>query len=992
MNFMVLSALSAVMAITVVSAQKPVQPEQLKAEVVGHKVTLSWQNPDLGEVLVTTGFESEGSEQGDRVPLDVDGWTVKTTNNSDYSCTWFNYPNSDFMGAENYDWLIHSGQRSAVVYLDVMEDGEHDMHQDEWLISPVLNKAAYLQFSSFIDPRVVMNGSDPDYPDHFVVVVSTDGGQTWGEPLWDARYDATPEGGWQTVTLALTAAPTETMHVAFRAYGDFIIDGETGDTVNTGLFATWAIDDVTITAARPSASTELVSADFETAEAEGEEGDMDVTFDALEGWTVKNTALEAELGEEDEPEEFMAGWFRNPVIEDDEVFPMMVVTGARSAMVKPASVQYQDEWLISPVVKVKAGQMLALSFAYMTSAAALGDNEETEDIEEEDFYSMTEGAGYYEVLVSKDGGKNWMEEPVWTMANDDKGQMTESYMYTNVVKLAIEAEPTDEVKIAFRARAEVVKDEETDEVLSQILGGFWAIDDITISSVDASSVIAGYKIQLDGKDLAEGIQGMSYADKSEKTAGKHIYSVYAVSVENVVSDPATVEVTLDNIAFAAPRNFVCTPELNPETGKYTVTMKWDAPETDFQPAYYNTYSDNALSGTEITIEDMEKGIGISGCWGVYEFSVEAVYQSPDGVSERVRQRLALGVRFGVTDLKVESEGQDVVLSWTAPQEDEKYPMGTYTVYRSGEKIAEGLKETTYRDAAVEAGYYQYTVVAVYADGVEARTSVNHQVGEEVRVALPYMQSFNTTFLPANWRIKNESDRTPDKYTWYFDDQSRLGIKGAGFDGGYAAIDCYDIGMYRLNTALEMPVIDLTTANNKADVTLSFYYSYAIGGIFKAGVEWSFDGEDWYLLGTMDKENGYEPTDDGDFHIQFAAMRIGDVILESDLERFDKLYMRFRYEAARSHYWAIDNVHIGEGLAVEKTLEDLSVSVSASFGQMQVRAAQAILNVEVYAMNGVKLAERAGDGLTEMTLPVPQRGPAIVRVTTAQGVKTVKILL
>ncbi|MDE7149104.1 MAG: choice-of-anchor J domain-containing protein, partial [Bacteroidales bacterium] len=201
-TLLAMSALS-----VVVYAQQPAKPEQLKAEVVGHRVELSWKNPDVGAVLAATGFESADAEPGDRVSLEVDGWTVKTTNNSDYSCTWFNYPTSEFTGADNYDWLIHSGERSAVVYLDVVEDGEHDMHQDEWLISPVLDKAAYLQFSSFIDPRVVINGADPTYPDHFVVVASTDGGETWGEPLWDARYDASPEGGWQTVTLALTQVP-----------------------------------------------------------------------------------------------------------------------------------------------------------------------------------------------------------------------------------------------------------------------------------------------------------------------------------------------------------------------------------------------------------------------------------------------------------------------------------------------------------------------------------------------------------------------------------------------------------------------------------------------------------------------------------------------------------------------------------------------------------------------------------------------------------------
>ena len=60
--------------------------------------------------------------------------------------------------------------------------------------------------------------------------------------------------------------------------------------------------------------------------------------------------------------------------------------------------------------------------------------------------------------------------------------------------------------------------------------------------------------------------------------------------------------------------------------------------------------------------------------------------------------------------------------------------------------------------------------------------------------------------------------------------------------------------------------------------------------------------------------------------------------------------------------------------------------------MQVRAAQEIRLVEVYALDGRKLAERIGGETSELAMPVPQRGPAVVRVTTAQGVKTVKIYL
>lgn len=747
--------------LTAVFAQQPPVPQNLTADVLGHNVALRWENPDVGSVLAMNDFEVEDAEQGERVSLEAEGWTVRTANTSYYACTWFSYPTAEFMEMDNYEILIGSGKRSAAVWLDVMDDGEHDMHQDEWLISPVLDKAAYLRFSYYIDPRVVAEGVNPEYPDHYVVLVSADGGETWSEPLWDARYDASTEDGWHTVMLALTAEPTSTMQVAFRAYGEYQVDPETGDTVNQGLYATWAIDDVAI-----------------------------------------------------------------------------------------------------------------------------------------------------------------------------------------------------------------------------------------FASKDPSAIISSYKIKLDGEDLAE-VKGLDYADKSEKQWGEHTYSVYSVTDAGTLSEAATVKVDLQDIVFAAPRNFVCTSVLDENTGKYNVTMTWDAPETDFQPAYYTVYSDKAVCGTELTEEDGKEGIGVTGCFGLYVFSIEAVYTAPDGVSERIEKRLALGVRYGVYGLGAEVKGKDVSLSWMAPEESE-YPMGTYTVYRGGKKLVEGLTETFWHDEDVEDGHYQYTVIAVYADGETVRTGIDCQVGETVRVKLPYEQGFDTTFCPDNWKIENQSDRTPDKYSWYFDDKSRLGITGRGFDGCYAAIDCFNSGYYWVNATLAMPAIDLTSAVNRENITLLFNYSYAIGGIFKAGVEFSFDGEEWYVLYMLAKEDGYDPEEGAeDFNIRLAEVRLGDFFSSAgtDLEDMETIYLRFRYEAVLSRYWAIDNIWIGEeDVAVEKHVEDIDVTVSSINGLLKVQAGQEIQQVEVFSPEGVKLAKRSGMHETETTLRLSRRGVVIVRVTTAQGVKVVKLFV
>lgn len=933
--------------------------------MTGHRVTLTWDNQEAGEKILFNTFEKEGAALDDEVSLEENGWTVKTTNTSDRTCTWFNYPTAEFLGASDYEKLVFDGQRSAAVFMDMGGD-DNDMHQDEWLISPVVQKGAYLQFSYYIDPRVLdAASSDPDFPDHYAVQVSTDGGKTWGDPIWDVCKDGKNEDAWQTVTLGLPA-DAESVRVAFRAYGDYVTD-EYGDTVNMGLHAAWALDNVSIIEA---AFVEFKT-DFETGADE-----TDMTF-AADGWTVKQTVNDPEDPELDLT---LSTWFKIPAVDDVDANPFLtyVINGTRSAMLKPDEGGLpQDEWLISPVYP-GARQM---TFSYATLSDLYG---EAHPENPEDAYC----SGYFEVYLSTDGGTTWSEQPVWKAADDEERQLDEETgLYSNTVQVTLSENPTDLMRVAFRVRGDAENGLATAVV----------VDDVTINTSKEAAVVAGYQIQLDGQDLAR-VEALSYVDDSRKTVGEHTYTVYAVTSGGNRSEAATVKVTLEEIVFAAPKNFTYMSEYDDATGKYNVYLKWDAPDVKYKPVFYSLYSDDMRAGTELKEEDGKRGVGRSGLTpGIYKYALEAVYQTPDSVSERVTLYVALGVRFGVWNLQAEQEGRDVVLTWEAPLKDENnYTPDTYTVYRSGEKLAEGLKEMSWRDAAVADGLYEYVVVAVYADGEESvRTAVMHQVGEGAPVALPYEQPFNTTFLPAGWRITNETDLAPDKYTWYFDDGSRLGIKGDGFDGNYAAIDCHRSGMYRINMALELPVFDLTKASNKADVTLSFNYSYAYGGISKVGVEWYYEGdEEWVMLGSFDKTNGYSPaeSDPADFHIQSASMRIGDVIRATDLATMETLRLRFHYEGMMSNHWAIDNVVVSEKTANEKPAEDASVVVAASHGQMQVKAAQAIENVEVFARNGVKTLEVRGNGGMVMSLPVADRGPVLVRVTTARGVKVVKILL
>lgn len=214
----------------------PVKPANLRAVQQDGYVTLSWDRlpKEKADTLLTEGFE------GKELPAN---WSVETTNTYDPTYTWFRFPTAEMeenSSEEDLDLWRHTGKGSAVVSFDQV--GDHGdgtaADQNEWLIMPATKGAQYLNFYTYIDPTILEYGQYEEFPDHYYVKVSHDGGKTW-KAIWDARYDSNGSDGWQLVSLYLGDASEGDPIVAFQALSD--LDDET-----LGLYFTWAIDDVSL--------------------------------------------------------------------------------------------------------------------------------------------------------------------------------------------------------------------------------------------------------------------------------------------------------------------------------------------------------------------------------------------------------------------------------------------------------------------------------------------------------------------------------------------------------------------------------------------------------------------------------------------------------------------------------------------------------------------------------------------------------------------------
>lgn len=241
-NKSLLTAFALGMALCASAAtSEPVAPGNLKADVNGVIVNLNWEWGNAGKVLVSHDFDN------DEFP--PEGVELKNTY-SDAEGNWLTY---SFAEDEEPN-LTHSGSTVAMLMMGGSDISDPNNHQDEWMIFHPGAGAVYMDFWYYIYPMLLEDGAYQDFPDHYYVKISRDGGNSWTE-LWDARWDMGAVDAVQQASLFLGEPADENTLVAFQGLS----------AEDQGLYYLWAVDDVSFTAADGTATSPQLRTDVRPA-------------------------------------------------------------------------------------------------------------------------------------------------------------------------------------------------------------------------------------------------------------------------------------------------------------------------------------------------------------------------------------------------------------------------------------------------------------------------------------------------------------------------------------------------------------------------------------------------------------------------------------------------------------------------------------------------------------------------------------------------------
>lgn len=575
--------------------------------------------------------------------------------------------------------------------------------------------------------------------------------------------------------------------------------------------------------------------------------------------------------------EYLCSWFHYPSddFKKQNNWEDYIHSGDKSAMLyfdifsmKGDHATAQDEWLMTPSVENAA----YLDLYYFIDPMIL------------DYGADESFPDHYYIKVSYDNGATW--QVLWDARNDALSTLG----WHNLV---LPLKGGNAPMVAFQGVSDT----------GDIIHLLWAVDDVKmLASKSGSGIVDGYTIMCDGVKIAEHVRSLSYADLSPKEAGEHLYEVFAESGQEL-SPAASTSVTIEQIELLPPANVRINAEKDEQDGTYLINIDWDAPQGGvIEPIYYNVYCDGMELGT--MLEDLSiQYYGYTK--GIYDFAVTAVYENPDGESLPVGQRLAIDTRFNVRNLRHSVTGGTVKLEWDAP-EKEDCEVSHYEIWRGDKRVTDHLTDLVFTDSEAAPGKYRYYVETFYTDGVATLPAyTDAETGDCVARSLPFAETFDSGHLPADWHIDNLWDATPENLLWQFGDPNGLEVKGEGFDGGFASIDCINSGFYALSSALTTPVIDITGCD-LSTLAVTFSYDYASDGFDStAALEIETDGSgDWTPVLDL---VAYDPSEADGFSPSVETIGLTDEAWNASTIR-----LRWNYNGMFDYHLALDNVKVFDG--------------------------------------------------------------------------------
>lgn len=466
---------------------------------------------------------------------------------------------------------------------------------------------------------------------------------------------------------------------------------------------------------------------------------------------------------------------------------------------------------------------------------------------------------HYFVCISRDNGETWTElwDGRWDISNEDDIRQASLFL----------GAPCDEhTLVAFRA----VSDE------YDSLNFLWVVDDVEFfTATEAASrelnvkaldrnhrkltlpegmklykefaprdmakrvaripeddwLNAGqttFRVYLDDEIVGDYIKSRHFTDVTGKTRGNHTYRVLAWNeAEDREYAAAEISVDIDDFTFGIPRNVQSICYEDPAgSGRYSIEVTWEAPDTEMQPAYYDIFINDKWYG-QMSSDEPTLRAGQSGLYpGVYTFGVQACYLYPVGTSEVVTSSVFPGTVAAPLNLTAEENANGFDLSWQMGSGN-IYTPESFRIFRGDEEIAKDVKEMKFSDLNVKAGSYLYSVHACYTDGTQslpAETKATMNARSEM--ILPFKETFDNGHLPANWDIELVDPRAnvKDMYKWRFDNWFGIDTSEAdGVEGGFAAVSGIPAGLNRLETHLYLPELNVPVEEGKEAVVE--YYKY-----------------------------------------------------------------------------------------------------------------------------------------------------------------------